>query len=493
MLASLQTSPELPAASAFAAMSHALIILPTGEAIPEDCPARALLLATLARRRLDPDALAEEAVMANSAEGGLRVWLMLDADKPSFANHSLLREGVMILLDEEPARLDLLICAEAENINWMADQAAYVVLANGAPLPSCKQKDAPRRLESLKIWGINRLSGQAQPLAEGNLLARTLTALPPNSLTPTAYRVRISTLAAENGWEIEEFDLPRLRDMGAGAFVSVAQGSEANDAAIVRISLIPPQPQGHIALVGKGICFDTGGHNLKSADSMIGMHEDMAGSATALGILLAATRLALPLRIDAWLALASNDISPRASRQGDVVTALDGTTIEIVHTDAEGRMVLADTLVLAGRSGPELMVDFGTLTYTMIQALGCRYSGIFASSDELGSLAVRAGVSSGERVTCFPMDADYEEALDSTLADICQCSLDDDAPDHIHAALFLKRFVGEHPWLHVDLSAASCDDGLGAIATEQTGFGVAWGVRLLQDWTAQVKQATTST
>ncbi|UCV12668.1 leucyl aminopeptidase family protein [Dechloromonas denitrificans] len=482
MLASLQTCFELPDHAALAAMSHVLIALPASTDIPEDCPERALLLSTLARRRLDPEALADEPVMANSAEGGLRVWLMLDRKQSTFANHSLLCDGMTILLDEEPAAVDLLICSKTGDADWMAEQAGYVALANGTPLPNQKKKDAPRRLEQLNIRGVKPLPERPRSLAEGNLLARTLIALPPNSLTPSAYRTRIATLANENAWQVEEFDLSRLRTMGAGAFVSVAQGSEANDAAIVRISFISPQPQGHIALVGKGICFDTGGHNLKSAETMIGMHEDMAGSATVLGILLAATRLALPLRIDAWLALASNDISPRASRQGDVVTALDGTTIEIVHTDAEGRMVLADTLALAGRSEPDLMVDFGTLTYTMIQALGCRYSGVFASSDELAGLAVQAGSRSGERVACFPMDDDYEEALDSTQADICQCSLDDDAPDHIHAALFLKRFVGELPWLHVDLSAASCDDGLGAIATDQTGFGVAWGVQLLQDW-----------
>lgn len=478
MLAALHTHPRLPDRAALARMSHALIVLPSAEAIPADCPERPLLLATLARRRLAAGDLAEEAVSANTAKGGLCVWLMLDADQSTFANHSLLRDGLAVLLDEEPATVDVLISSEA---GWMADLAAYVGLANGTPLPNRKQKDAPRPLTALHLWGCLG-TGAAQSLAEGNLLARSLIALPPNTLTPTAYRNRIAELAAELGWEQEVFDLPRLRELGAGAFISVAQGSEANDAAIVRVSWVPPDAQAQVALVGKGICFDTGGHNLKPAESMIGMHEDMAGSAAVLGILLAATRLALPLRIDAWLALASNDISPRASRPGDVVTALDGTTIEIVHTDAEGRMVLADTLALAGRSDPDLMIDFGTLTYTMIHALGCRYSGVFASRDELGILAVKAGAASGERVSTFPMDDDYEDALDSKVADICQCTLDEDAPDHIHAARFLKRFVGTRDWLHVDLSAASCEDGLGAIATEQTGFGVAWGIRLLQEW-----------
>ncbi len=481
MLATLKNHSALPQKSVLAEMSHVLIVLPASEAVPADCPDRPLLLATLARQRLDAVDLADDPVSANTAKGNLRVWLMLDGEKSTFENLTLLRQGLAILLDEEPATVDLIISAKTEAAGWMADLATYVALANGMPLPTRKQKDAPLPLESLNLWGAAG-PGQAPALAEGNQLARVLTVLPPNELTPAAYRLRIGELAKELGWELEEFDLPRLREMGAGAFVSVAQGSEANDAAIVRVSLIPPKAQGRVALVGKGICFDTGGHNLKAAESMIGMHEDMAGSSAVLGILLAATRLQLPLRIDAWLALANNDISPRASRQGDVVTALNGTTIEIVHTDAEGRMVLADTLALAGRDQPDLMIDFGTLTYTMIQALGCRYSGVFASSEALGALAVRAGSASGERVCIFPMDADYEEALDSTVADICQCSLDDDAPDHIHVARFLKRFVGELPWLHVDLSAASCEDGLGAIATDQTGFGVAWGIRFLQDW-----------
>lgn len=482
MIATLRTYPAQPETTALAEMSHVLVVLPAAQEIPADCPDSPLLKATLARRRLDADELTDSPVSANSAEGGLRAWLMLDPAKSTFDKQTLLREGMALLLDEEPATIDVLICADSANAGWMADLATYVGLANGTPLPNRKQEDAPRALESLQIWGSTGSADHARSLAEGNLLARTLTALPPNELTPSAYRARIADLASQHGWEMEVFDLPKLRDMGAGAFTSVAQGSETNDAAIVRVSLVPPNAQARVALVGKGICFDTGGHNLKSADSMIGMHEDMAGSAAVLGILHAASQMAQPLRIDAWLALASNDISPRASRQGDIVTALNGMTIEIVHTDAEGRMVLADTLALAGRSQPDLMIDFGTLTYTMIHALGCRYSGIFASSDELGALAVRAGSASGERVCTFPMDADYEDDLDSTVADICQCSLDEDAPDHIHAARFLKRFVGEHPWLHMDLSAASCEDGLGAIATDQTGFGVAWGISFLAAW-----------
>lgn len=144
-------------------------------------------------------------------------------------------------------------------------------------------------------------------------------------------------------------------------------------------------------------------------------------------------------------------------------------------------MVLADTLALAARNKPELMIDFATLTGSMTYALGTRYSGVFASSDELGAQAVAAGRASGERVCVFPQDADYEPALDSKVADIKQCTLDGEA-DHILAARFLGRFVGKTPWVHMDLSASNSSGGLGAVATDTTGFGVAWGLALLTDW-----------
>jgi leucyl aminopeptidase len=272
--------------------------------------------------------------------------------------------------------------------------------------------------------------------------------------------------------------MKRLRKMGAGAFVAVAQGSEIDDAAIVRLSYRPRGAAKTVALVGKGICFDTGGHNLKPAKYMAGMHEDMNGSAVALGILLAASRAKLPVAIDCWLALAQNHISPKAYKQNDVVTALNGTTIEIVHTDAEGRMVLSDTLTLATREKPDLIIDFATLTGSMHAALGDRYSGIFATSDELAAQALGAAAASGERLCVFPMDDDYDDALDSPVADVKQCTLDGGA-DHILAARLLKRFTDGRPWIHMDLSASSAKGGLGAVGTDVTGFGVAWGYALL--------------
>lgn len=146
-------------------------------------------------------------------------------------------------------------------------------------------------------------------------------------------------------------------------------------------------------------------------------------------------------------------------------------------------MVLADTLVLAARAKPDLIIDFATLTGSMHYALGSRYSGVFASSDGLAASAVEAGRRSGERVCVFPMDADYDAELDSRVADVKQCTLEG-AADHILAARFLRRFAGGRPWLHVDLSAASCSGGLGALTSDATGFGVGWGLDLLREWSA---------
>jgi leucyl aminopeptidase len=205
----------------------------------------------------------------------------------------------------------------------------------------------------------------------------------------------------------------------------------------------------------------------------------MNGSAVALGILLAASEMKLPVNLDCWLALAQNHLSPNAYKQNDVVTALNGTTIEIVHTDAEGRMVLADTLTLAARAKPDLIIDFATLTGSMHTALGDRYSGVFTTSDSLAVRAIEAGKKSGERVSVFPLAEDYDSALDSKIADVKQCNMEG-AADHILAALFLKRFIDSRPWIHMDLSGSSCKGGLGAVASDVTGFGVAWGIEFLQ-------------
>lgn len=492
---------------------HALIVMPRQPSLPADLPAAAQLAAVLRRRDLKADELAKTPVALDLPQGGRCVYAMLDAGQDRFGQLAHLRKAAMLLLDETPEEISLGVVADdADETARLVREALYVLWLNGTPLPARKKKPA-RAVKRLVLHGTRErpaaFAGVAA-LAQANLLVRELTALPPNELTPGSYRRKIRVLAKARGWGIEEYGYAQLRKLGAGAFCAVAQGSHETDAAIVHLSYRPPQRSSgrqkhcrHVALVGKGICFDTGGHNLKPARYMAGMHEDMNGSAVALGLLQAIEDLGLPLAVDVWLALAQNHISPQAYRQSEIVTALDGTHIEIVHTDAEGRLVLADALTLATRpekpaagphrktrkqqkyqtAQPDLVIDFATLTGSMLTALGNRYAGIFASSDALAALAVAAGRRAAERVCAFPLDADYDAALDSKVADVKQCTLEGEA-DHILAARFLQRFTHERPWLHVNLSAASCSGGLGAVASDLTGFGVAWGAALLSGWLA---------
>jgi leucyl aminopeptidase len=458
--------------------SHVLFVAPLAEELP-DLPERAHWQAVLKRQDVKVKDLAKTPVVADLPTGARAACVLLDPAKPRFDRLAALCKAVMPLLAESPK--DLAIVVIAGNADIVAD-AVYVAAANGVPLPAKKKKPA-KALARIVLYDGGIAVDAARPLAlaRANLLARELTTLPPNVLTPASYRRRLRRTAKERGWAIEEFGFRRLQKMGAGAFCAVAQGSDHQDAAIVRLSMKAKGAKKRIALVGKGICFDTGGHNLKPAKYMAGMHEDMNGSAVALALMQAIEDLGLPVAVDCWLAIAHNHLSPEAYKQGDVVTALDGTSIEVVHTDAEGRMVLADTLTLAAGGKPDVMIDFATLTGSMVSALGTRYCGIFASSDDLAAMAVDAGKASGERVAAFPFDEDYDPALDSKVADVKQCTLEGDA-DHILAARFLQRFTAKRPWLHVDLSAASCSGGLGAVGSDVTGFGVAWGICLLGDW-----------
>lgn len=194
-----------------------------------------------------------------------------------------------------------------------------------------------------------------------------------------------------------------LKELSAGAFIAVAQ-AEPQDASIVHLTYNPASTDKHIAIVGKGICFDTGGHNIKPAKYMLGMHEDMNDSAASLGIMLEASQMKLPIKLDCWLAIPQNHIGPNAFKQNDVITALNGMTIEFIHTDAEGRMVLADTLT-------------GSM------------SGVITNRTELATKASDAGSRSGERIATFPYDDDFDSDLGSAVADIKQCTLDGEA-DH---------------------------------------------------------------
>ncbi|MGA9855774.1 MAG: leucyl aminopeptidase family protein [Gammaproteobacteria bacterium] len=406
---------------------------------------------------------------------------------PTFELLTLARKSLAKALESEPHDIGLLTpgmeFVQQESVAEAVVAAMVAAIFRPPVFKSSADNKSPPA--SLALLGLVKKMDFSRTLAaaEGNALARWLTLLPANKLTPTDYRAYVAALAKREGWKFRFLDEKHLRKLKAGAFLAVAQGSDTHDAGIAHLSYVPAKraDQKAVTLVGKGICYDTGGVNLKSAKSMFGMHGDMQGSAVALGTLLALARLKVPFRVDCWLAMARNQIGPKAYTQNDVITASNGVNIEIVHTDAEGRMVLADTLALASKSEATLLLDYATLTGSCVTALGTRYSGAFCNQAALQAPVMEAGRASGERVWPFPMDADYDEALESGIADVKQCIIEGEA-DHILAARFLSRFVpATLPWVHVDLSASEHKGGLGHVPGNVTGFGVRFSLNLLLD------------
>ncbi len=471
-----------PPAKAWLARLDALLLMVDAERLDElaALPWGTLLQREQRRLRCTPG---HHFALSLPTARGLRVVVgVRPARADAFQSLTLAGRMLRELASARPATLGLAALAASGADRPPATEALLAaVLAGTERRPQQKRKPAAPWRPRVQLCGAADVDGTTA-IESGAQLARWLTQLPPNVLAPGSYRRALATLARRHGWRMQVHGEAALRRLGAGAFTAVARGSARRDAALVRLQYRPRGAQGRpIALVGKGLCFDTGGLNIKTAKSMLDMHGDMAGSAVAVGILAALTETAYPHPVDAWLAIAENRIGPGSYTQQDVVTAANGTTIQVMHTDAEGRMVLADTLALASRTRPVAIIDFATLTGACVTALTERLSGVFTNQQRLRDLLEGAGRRSGERVWTLPMPEDFDEDLDSPVADVVQCLLDGKG-DHIYATRFLSRFVGAGiPWVHVDLSAAERSGGLAHVPSPTTGFGVRFGTALLTD------------
>jgi leucyl aminopeptidase len=422
----------------------------------------------------------------NNNRQTLVVGAMVANDTSTFETLTVSRKLVSSATSEKAGNLGVLVVGfEAETEQTLHKAIVAAALAAGFKLPSFKSKADPVRVRGIRLLGLQDKIDLQRTTAEarGNNLARWLTTLPPNILDASNYAVMLKAMAAENGWQMTRFATKELTKIGAGAFLAVAQGNENDSASIIHLRYRPKSSTASpdVSLVGKGIIFDTGGTNLKPFASMLDMHGDMQGSAVALGSFLAISELKLPMAVDCWLAITENRTGPKAYKSQDVITALNGKTIQTIHTDAEGRMVLADTLTLASREKPKLMMDYATLTGSVINAITTRYSGVFTNRIDWHPRLKRTGQDCGERVWPFPIGKEFLEELKSDVADIKQCS-PSGSGDHILAASFLAEFV-EHntPWIHMDLAASNHKGGLGHIPTEVTGFGVRYTLSLLLD------------
>jgi leucyl aminopeptidase len=410
----------------------------------------------------------------------------------AFERLTFARKLVAAAITEKGGCLGIAVLGFDEDAEQELCKAAVAAaLAASFNLPEFKQKPSPTRIRSLRLLGLANRVDLDRTIAEakGNNLARWLTALPPNILDATSYAAALKELAVECGWQYKRYTTQELEKIGAGAFLAVAQGNDNDSASIVRLRYRPGKATAKpdLSLVGKGIIFDTGGTNLKPFLSMLDMHGDMQGSAVAIGTFLAISELKLPLAVDCWLAITENRTGPNAYKSQDVVTAANGKTIQTIHTDAEGRMVLADTLTLATREEPSLVIDYATLTGAVINALTTRYSGVFTNRSDWHPRLKRTGRASGERVWPFPIDKEFLEDLKSDTADIQQCSAKP-LGDHILAGSFLAEFIeNDTPWVHMDLAAGNHKGGLAHVPTEVTGFGVRYTLSLILD--EQILQA----
>ncbi|MGH3274567.1 MAG: leucyl aminopeptidase family protein, partial [Streptosporangiaceae bacterium] len=264
-----------------------------------------------------------------------------------------------------------------------------------------------------------------------------------------------------------------LADAGFGGILAVGSGS-ARAPRLIELSYHPEGAQGHTVLVGKGITFDSGGLSLKPNDGMVAMKTDMAGGAVVIAVLSALASLGVRHRVTGLVAAAENMPSGSAYRPGDVLTQYGGRTVEVLNTDAEGRLVLADAMAYAAAVlQPDAMIDIATLTGAVRVALGTTHAALFATDDALAGALTAASEVSGDRLWRMPLEESYATALDSDVADICHVARDGSPAGTITAALFLREFSGGLPWAHLDIAGTGRSaENAGEMSKGATGFGV---------------------
>jgi leucyl aminopeptidase len=318
--------------------------------------------------------------------------------------------------------------------------------------------------------------------ADATVLARDLANTPSSTKGPSWVAGRARRAAAEVGLTCRVRDQKDLAAEGFGGLLAVGAAA-ARPPRLVELGHVPSQATGnetHVVLIGKGITFDSGGLSLKPREAMIGMKTDMTGAAVVLAVLRACAQLDVGARVTGLMPLAENAIGADSYRPSDVITQYGGRTVEVRNTDAEGRLVLADSLAYAdARLDPDVVVDIATLTGAAIRGLGRGHAALYATDDRLAEAFTRAGVSSGEQVWRMPLVEDYRPVIDSDVADLCHIATQKVGAGSVVAALFLREFTGGRRWVHLDIAGpgrSERDNGL--VNRGGTGFGA----RLLLSW-----------
>ncbi len=318
-----------------------------------------------------------------------------------------------------------------------------------------------------------------EAVADGVDVARDLVNEPPNVLSPTEFARRAGDLA-RLGVDVEVLNEKDLKKLGMGALLAVGQGSARDSHVVVMRWDGGKDGEAPVCLVGKGVCFDSGGISLKPGEGMQDMKGDMGGAAAVVGAMHALAARKARANVVGLIGLVENMPDGNAYRPGDILTSMSGQTIEMINTDAEGRLVLADVLWYAkDRFKPKAMVNLATLTGAIMVALGQENAGLFSNNDEVAGALTEAGLSTGERVWRMPLSAEYDKLIDSQFADMKNTG--GRYGGAITAAQFLQRFVGDVPWAHLDVAGTAMNSNKGDI---NRSWGAGWGVRLLDRFVA---------
>ncbi|MFH0299531.1 leucyl aminopeptidase [Bradyrhizobium sp. 31Argb] len=321
-------------------------------------------------------------------------------------------------------------------------------------------------------------------IVEGVVIARDLVNEPPNVLYPEEFARRASQLR-KIGVDVEVLDVKAMTKLGMGALLGVAQGSARPGRVVIMRWNGGKKSEQPVAFVGKGVCFDTGGISIKPAGSMEDMKGDMGGAACVVGLMHALAARKAKVNAVGAIGLVENMPDGNAQRPGDIVKSMSGQTIEIINTDAEGRLVLADVLwYVAKKFKPKFMVDLATLTGAIMVALGTEHAGLFSNNDELADRLIKVGQETGERVWRMPLGSEYDKLIDSQFADMKNTG--GRHGGSITAAQFLQRFVDGTPWAHLDIAGTA----MGAPKTDiNQSWGSGYGVRLLERLVADYYEA----
>jgi leucyl aminopeptidase len=330
--------------------------------------------------------------------------------------------------------------------------------------------------------GLAAAVEQGRILGESANFTRDMVNEPANLLTPARMVEAARAMASEQALEIEVLDREAMQKLGMGSLLGVAIGS-AEPPYLIVLRYKPAKAEGsaHLGLVGKGVTFDTGGISIKPADGMEKMKYDMAGGAAMMGAMRALAQLKPSVPVSAYIPCVENMPGSRAQRPGDIVTAMSGKTIEVINTDAEGRLILADAITYARKQGCTHLVDAATLTGAIVVALGHLHVGLFTNNDALKDRVLAASKAEGERMWPMPLDDDYREYLKTAFADIA--NVGGRWGGAVTAAMFLKEFAEDTPWVHLDIAGTAwLDDAKPFLAKGPTGLPVRTLVRLAMDW-----------